>query len=147
MALLVSRTRMEIFNWRRTILPKVHDDKETETMSIDATIAAVSVIAPDYCTTCDGSGKDDNGWDTCPSCHGATKENPKVRLLLEPRERGGIAGQDTLTIINPPSIEPKILTSLVGIDIWGCSGFVMIGDTRWADRVGYTRIKLINGYA
>lgn len=117
-------------------------------MSIDATIAAVSVIAPEHCETCNGRGKDpESTWDDCPSCYGATKERPFVRLLLEPRSQRGSAGQKALTIVNPPTIEPGKLEPLVGMEIWGDSASVMIGTRRWAKRIGYTQIELLERQA
>lgn len=111
-------------------------------MSIDARITAVTVISPDFCDRCCGTGKDVDGWDDCPQCHGANKESPKVRLKLEPRERGGLAGQDVLTIINPPSLDPNVLAGLIDTEIWGNSSQLMVGDRLWARRIGYTRIEL-----
>lgn len=113
-------------------------------MSIDARIQAVTVIAPDHCDTCSGTGKDpESNWDDCPSCHGATKDDPRVRLKLEPREHGGLAGQSTLTIVNPPSVDPEVLAGLIGTELWGGSGEIMVGDRKWANRIGYTRIELV----
>ena len=113
-------------------------------MTINARIQAVTVIAPDHCETCDGAGKDpESSWDLCPSCHGATKNDPRVRLKLEPRKQGGVAGQNTLTIVNPPSVDPEVLESLIGTEIWGGSGEIMIGEQRWAKRIGYTQIELM----
>lgn len=113
-------------------------------MSIDARIAAVTVIAPEHCNTCNGTGKDPtDSWDDCPSCHGATRDNPRVRLKLEPRERGGCAGQPVLTIVNPPSTQPEVLAGLIGTEIWGNASSIMVGDTLWAKRIGYTRIELV----
>ena len=115
-------------------------------MSIDARIDAVTVILPGPCEVCDGTGKDpENGWDTCPSCHGASEGKHVVRLKLAPREEGGLAGQDVLTIINPPTLDPGLLESMVGMEIWGGSGEIMVGETKWADRIGYTRIRLVGG--
>lgn len=113
-------------------------------MSIDARIAAVTVIAPEHCETCNGSGKDpESNWDDCPSCHGATKDNPKVRLKLEPRERGGVAGQTVLTIVNPPTVDPAALAGMIDTEIWGGTGDIMVGDRKWARRIGYTQIELV----
>ena len=113
-------------------------------MSIDARITAVTVISPDHCETCNGTGKDpETNWDECPSCHGATKDSPRVRLKLEPRERGGLAGQPVLTIVNPPTLDPHVLAGMIGTEIWGGSGDIMVGDRRWAKRIGYTRIELV----
>lgn len=109
-------------------------------MSIDARIAAVTVIAPSHCETCNDTGKDANGWDQCPRCHGASTGSPKVRLKLEPREPGGLAGQPVLTIVNPPS---RGLESLIGIEIWGNASSVFVGNREWAKRIGYTQIELV----
>ena len=112
-------------------------------MSIDARIAAVTVISPSHCPTCEGSGKDpESSWDACPSCHGATKDNPVVSLKLEPRERWGRAGQKVLIVVNPPTVDPAVLSSLIGTEIWGGSNDIMVGTRRWAKRIGYTRIEL-----
>lgn len=113
-------------------------------MSIDAKIEAVTVVAPKHCETCKGSGKDpEDNWDDCPSCHGATKDHPRVRLKLAPREKGGAAGQNVLTIVNPPTLDPKTLAGMIGTEIWGGSSCIMVGETKWANRIGYTRIELV----
>lgn len=113
-------------------------------MSIDARIVAVTVIAPERCETCKGSGKCPvSGWDDCDDCHGATKENPKVRLKLEPRELGGVAGQLVLTIMNPPTVDPAVLAGMIGTEIWGDGGDIMVGHKKWANRISYTRIELV----
>jgi len=113
-------------------------------MSIDARITAVTVIAPSHCSVCNGTGKDpEDNWDDCPACHGATKGNPKVRLKLEPREEDGLAGQSVLTIVNPPSLDIETLHGLIGTEIWGNSSQIMVGDTLFANRIGYTRIELV----
>lgn len=115
-----------------------------KTMSIDARIVGVTVIAPDKCETCQGSGKDPESiWDNCPACHGATKEKPAVRLKLEPRERGGVAGQSVLTILNSPTNDVLALSALIGTEIWGNSSEILIGTRRWAKRIGYTQIELV----
>lgn len=113
-------------------------------MSIDARIEGLTVIAPDYCDTCEGTGKDpEDDWCDCPTCHGATKNDPRVRLQLVPREKGGCAGQDVLTIVNPPTLDTEVLAAMIGTEIWGCSSQIMVGDTKWANRIGYTRIELL----
>lgn len=110
-------------------------------MSIDARIAAVTVITETHCELCGNTGKDANDWDDCPRCHGAVSNGPLVRLALEPREKGGLAGQPVLTIVNPPAT--RDLSGLIGIEIWGGSGSIMIGEHTWAERIGYTRIRLV----
>ena len=63
-----------------------------------------------------------------------------ARLHLRPREPGGRVGQPSLTVLNPP---PN-LEAAVGTEIWGGADAIMVGrETRWADRVGYTRIRLV----
>jgi hypothetical protein len=112
-------------------------------MSIDARIAAVTVITGEYCDVCNGDGKDpEDNWDDCPVCHGATKTNPRVRLNLEPREVGGVAGQPVLTIVNPPTTDALVLAGMVGTEIWGGGSEIMVGDRKWANRIGYTQIEL-----
>ena len=86
-------------------------------MSIDAKIVAVTIVSPDV-----------------PS------GDPCVHLHLEPRERGGVAGQSVLTVLNPPAAD---LGVLVGTEIWGNDSVIMVGDTKWANRVGYTQIELV----
>lgn len=110
-------------------------------MSIDARIAAVTVIAPTHCEACNGSGQSDG--DTCDKCHGATKDKPVVRLRLEPRKPSTCAGQGSLVITNPPSIDPLAMSSMVGVAIWGNSSVIMIRDRMWAKRIGYTQIELL----
>lgn len=113
-------------------------------MSIDARIAAVTVLSPTSCDLCNLTGRDPEDKEmTCPACHGATKDNPKVILKLEARERFGCAGQNSLTITNPPTVDPNVLSALVGLEIWGGSGYIMIGEKKWADRISYTSIKLL----
>ena len=113
-------------------------------MSIDARIEAVTIVAPEYCRTCDGTGKDPGDpCDDCLVCHGATKNDPRVRLHLAPREKGGVSGQSILTIVNPPTLDPEVLAGMVGIEIWGSSGDIMVGDKKWATRINYTRIELV----
>ncbi len=50
-------------------------------------------------------------------------------------------GQDSLIIVNPPEGR---LDGLVGVHIWGGSGTIVIGETMWAKRNGYTRIVLLD---
>lgn len=113
-------------------------------MSIDARIDGVSIVAPDRCYVCKGTGKDpDDSWDDCPSCHGATKDDPQVRLHLVPRKEGGVAGQSVLTIVNSDTLDRDKLEGLIGTEIWGGSGEIMVGDKKWANRIGYTKIELV----
>lgn len=66
-----------------------------------------------------------------------------MRLKLEPRELGGVAGQSVLTIVNPPTVDPVWLAGMIGTEIWGGSGYIMVGDRKWARRIGYTCIELV----
>lgn len=109
-------------------------------MSIDAIIEAVTVFKPSYCNSCGSTGKCSNGWDVCDTCHGATKDNPVVRLVLGSR-RGSIAGQSHMTIVNPPTTNHEILQGMIGTEIWGNSKDIMVGDT--ATRTGYTELELV----
>jgi hypothetical protein len=65
-----------------------------------------------------------------------------VKLHLGPRDpndRSG--GQDALTVVNPkPGMEV-----MEGECIWGGANQIMYRDTLWADRLGYTRIRLREG--
>ena len=114
-------------------------------MAIDAVIAAVTVIAPSSCKTCNMTGRDpDDAWSECPACYGATESNPCVRLKLEARDDNGVECRTVLTIVNPPTTDPNILAGLVGTEIWGGSLALMVGDRKWADRIGYTQIQLVD---
>ncbi len=113
-------------------------------MSINARIAAVTVVSPDHCDVCNGTGKDpETNYHDCPSCHGATKDKPRVRLKLEPIKVGGSAGQPVLTIVNPPTVDPNVLAGMIGTKIWGGSGEIFVGERLWAKRIGYTKIELV----
>jgi len=93
------------------------------------------------------TGKDPSDtWNDCPECHGATKEKPQVRLHLVPKEKGGLAGQDVLTIVNPPTLDPKELARMIGMEIWGGAGDIMVGERKLANRIMYTRIELIDDF-
>ena len=110
-------------------------------MSIDAKISSVSFIAAQECAHCKSTGVDpETNWDDCPRCHGAGGGKSQLRLHLSPRESGGCAGQEVLTIVDPTEADYR---GLIGTEIWGGSGDIMIGEKRWAKRIGYTRIKLI----
>ncbi len=69
-----------------------------------------------------------------------TLDNGSVRIYLRPIAEGEIAGQRSLTITNWP--KGKSPYGLVGTDIWGGSGQIMIGERVWAERRGYTHIFL-----
>lgn len=67
------------------------------------------------------------------------------KLTLEPRGRGTAAGQETLVITNPPD-DPSQLGDFVGAELWGGSGYLMLGDAKIADREGYIPIRLVDGW-
>ena len=114
-------------------------------MAIDAVIAAVTVVAPRQCNMCNMTGRAlDDVLSVCPWCHGATERNPKVRLKLEARKDNGVECRTVLTLINPPTTDPNILAGLVGTEVWGGSTVLMVGDRKWADRIGYTQIQLVD---
>ena len=112
-------------------------------MAIEGTISAVTVIKSGDCLCgfdCQNNPYDPSG--VCPACHGATEESPVVRIALE-SHCGASTGQTALTIVNPPTTDIDILSGLIGTFIWGGSDSIMIGDKKWADRLSYTRIKLV----
>ena len=140
----VSARRLRVFLRTKVNLDAAPALARKYFMSIDARIEAVTIIAPDHCETCDGTGKDpETNWDDCPSCHGASKDYPAVRIHLVAREPGGVAGQDVLTLVNPPTLDPDYLAGMIGTEIWGGSEYIMVGDTKWAKRIRYTRIELV----
>lgn len=63
----------------------------------------------------------------------------RVRLDLEPWDaRVAPTGQHCLYVVNPlPGME-----AAVGTHLWGPSNCVMVGKTRWAERVTATTIRL-----
>lgn len=73
--------------------------------------------------------------------HSARMEAEGVRIFLGPIRRGEVAGQRSLLITNWP--EGANPAGLVGTDIWGGSDAIMVGETKWAHRRGYTRIELV----
>lgn len=114
-------------------------------MAIDARITGITIIRPSHCGTCDDSGKDpEDAGDVCPSCYGATESDPVVRLLLEPREPSGHPYHSVLTVRNPPTLDPHKLSALIGTEIWGGASEIMIGDRKWANRISYTQIELVD---
>ena len=63
----------------------------------------------------------------------------ELRLVDRPARPGksaGIAGQRALRF----AAAPEEVTALNGCDVWGGSGFLMLGDVQIAEREGYTRI-------
>ncbi len=114
-------------------------------MSISAIIESVTLLEPTQCVICGMRGKDPaDSWDDCPVCRGATKESPLVILRLVARDPGGVPGQSQLAIVDPPELSPDEWRGLVGVEIWGSSDCIMIGTTKWADRISTTRIRLVD---
>lgn len=72
--------------------------------------------------------------------HSVETLDGNVKIYLSPVAKGEIAGQRSLTITNWPDGQSP--NGLVGTDIWGGSGQIMIGERRWAERRGYTQIVL-----
>lgn len=71
----------------------------------------------------------------------------QVKLTLEGRPGVGLAGQSMLVIENAPRDWPEsALKELIGCDIWGGSGMVMLGDKQLAKRDGYLSIILVDGW-
>ncbi len=58
-------------------------------------------------------------------------------LFLEPREPGGFAGQERLTVLDAP----RGLEGLEGVCVWGGAGSIIFQGTKLADRIGYVRIR------
>ena len=69
-----------------------------------------------------------------------------VKLTLGPSSKGGIAGQESLHILNSDQLDMMILRNLIGQDIWGGSGEIMLGDTKLATREGYVGIILVDNW-
>lgn len=63
------------------------------------------------------------------------------RLILAGRVPGTGPGQPALYVLNPP---PCGLKGLEGTKIWGDASAVMVGDVKIADRVGYSKIRLVH---
>jgi hypothetical protein len=63
-----------------------------------------------------------------------------ARLALEQPDRSRCAGQDALVVVNP---SPR-LNQLLNCHVWGGDGFLMCGNIRIAERIGYTRCRIDN---
>ena len=73
------------------------------------------------------------------------KADQSVTVALEDRKSHATAGQNVLTILNPP--ENVIdLHWLIGLEIWGGSSQILIGDRKLADRDSYTTITLVQSW-
>lgn len=69
-----------------------------------------------------------------------------VQLALGPVEDGDpreSPGQETLVVINPPS-PPELLRGLIDCIVWGGSDELLVGETVIAERIGYTRLRLLD---
>lgn len=66
----------------------------------------------------------------------------QVRLTLGPIDNEP-PGQETLICINPPD-PPDQLRALIDTKIWGGAGELYIGEKMFAERVGYTHIRLVS---
>ena len=66
-----------------------------------------------------------------------------VRLNLGKLDDGG-PGQDFLTVVNPPADTRSFMNAVIGLPIWGGASEIMVRDTKWAERVTYTEIKLVD---
>ena len=55
------------------------------------------------------------------------------------RDGDSCSGQSRMTVENPP----PGFEACVGTKVWGGGETLMVGDTKWADRIGYTRLKLV----
>jgi hypothetical protein len=69
-------------------------------------------------------------------------EDGTVNLHLGPIKNDP-PGQRMLIVENPPSDTAAFMSAIIGQQIWGSSGSIMVRDTKWADRIGYTRIRLV----
>ncbi len=68
-----------------------------------------------------------------------------VRLSLaavDGMEPGDSPGQEFLIVINPPS-PPELLRCLIDTIVWGGSDELLVGEKVIAERIGYTRIRLL----
>jgi len=72
-----------------------------------------------------------------------------LKITLEDRPGGGPAGQQTLVVLNQDELGEHWainLSSLIGHDIWGSSGEVMLRDRKFAIREGYTGVRLVKDW-
>jgi hypothetical protein len=75
---------------------------------------------------------------------GAVERNADgtATLVLMPREAcDRHHGPQRMTVVNPP----PLLEAAVGTEVWGGGESLMVGrETKWADRIGYTRCRLVD---
>lgn len=78
---------------------------------------------------------------------GISESSDGLRLVLEDRPGGGVAGQPVLVIANAPERWAQSrLVDLIGCDIWGCGSLILLGHSRLAKRDEYQRIVLVEGW-
>ncbi len=65
-----------------------------------------------------------------------------VGLALGPIGDDG-PGQSCLIVVNPPENVDAFRRSILGQKIWGSANTIMVRETVWAMREGYTRIRLV----
>lgn len=61
-------------------------------------------------------------------------------MKLGDRDSRHSCGQSSMTIVNPPAGD---LSGIVGTEIWGGGQSLMVGDKKFANRIGYTRCELV----
>lgn len=69
-----------------------------------------------------------------------------VDLLIGPIGDDG-PGQKTLTVLNPPDDRETFCKAVAFQKIWGSANTIMVRETVWAKREGYTRIRLVESAA
>ncbi len=74
-------------------------------------------------------------------------EDGTGKLVLEdrpatPGQNAGIAGQSALHFDSAP----HEVTCLNGRDIWGSADTIMCGETKIAERIGYTKIRFVTDF-
>lgn len=81
----------------------------------------------------------------CAEIIGSIKnDDGTVDLMLGPIGDDG-PGQKVLTVLNPPSDVETFCKAVAFQKIWGSSDTIMVRETVWAKREGYTRIRLVDG--
>lgn len=65
----------------------------------------------------------------------------EVSLELGPYKGDG-PGQKQLIVVNPPENVEAFQHAVLGQQIWGSNNTIMVRNTTWAYREGYTRIWL-----
>lgn len=67
-------------------------------------------------------------------------EGSEPQLILGPISNSDGPGQPSLDVVNDPC---PPLRGLIGTKIWGCSSTIMCKETKIGDRIGYTKVKLL----